>query len=97
MPRTQADEGNAVAMLRIHVGLHFEDEAGHRTFAGVDAALFRLLGAWRGSELAQTRQELSDAERIEGATEEERCHVSLTIRLEIELGTQAASHFDLFA
>ena len=43
--RAQAHEGDAVAMLRIHVRLDLEDEAGELLFERLDGALARRRAA----------------------------------------------------
>jgi hypothetical protein len=55
MARGQADEGHAVAVLWVHVGLHLEDEAGHRPLVGVDLALGGLLRLRFGAVFADAR------------------------------------------
>ena len=42
LARADAHEGDAVAVVRVHVRLDLEDEAGHRRLAGLDRALVGL-------------------------------------------------------
>src|SRR6266446_9375794 len=52
-PRAEPQERHAVAMVRVHIGLHLEDEAGDLIFQWLNVARLRRLRPWRRREAAQ--------------------------------------------
>jgi hypothetical protein len=69
--RADADEGDAVAVPGVHVGLDLEDEAGEDGIVGLDDAAAGAVRRGRGGALEEGIEEQLDAEVIHGAAEED--------------------------
>ena len=67
-----AEEGDAVAMAGVHVGLDFEDEAGEGRVVGGDRLAVDVAGSRRGGVLEEPVEQQLDAEVVHGAAEEDR-------------------------
>ena len=105
--RTDAKERNAVAMLRIHVGLNFEDEAGELRIRDRDLARFRRLGHSRHGDadgfarrrrngiLEKTIEQQLDAEIVNGAAEVHGGLLAGLHRGEIEGMARTVEHLEL--
>src|SRR6202051_2681816 len=78
--RTQPREGNAVAMVRIHIGLDLEHERAHARLRRLDLAQIAFLRARRRREFAGTFQEVADPKITQRAAEIERCQMALAKR-----------------
>jgi hypothetical protein len=84
----QPHEGDAVAVLRVHIGLHLEDEAGHiRPWSGEIGA--GSLGCSRGggAKSAMASISFAHAEQFERGAEIDRRQVAMPIGLKIEFGS----------
>ena len=66
------DEGDPVAMARVHVGLHFEDEAGKGRGGRRDRTAGRHATGRRGGELEKAIEEETHPEVVHRAAEENR-------------------------
>src|SRR5262249_3143985 len=78
----KAQEGDAVAMLRIDIGLHLEDEGRDLLVLGHDRPRQRRLRPRRRGEIADPLNELAHAEIVERAAEEDRRQMASTVRRE---------------
>ena len=94
LARAQAQEGDAVAMIRIHVGLDLEHEAGDLVLGRVDGARLGRLRARRRRPDAIRVEQFAHAEIAEGAAEEHRRQMAGAIRVEVERGTASAHQLD---
>ena len=97
MARAQAHEGDPVAVLGVHVGLHLEDEGRHFVFAREHLAFARFLDARRRRQLCYAAQKLAHSEIVDGAAEKYRRHVTAAVFVQVEGRTESARHPDLFA
>ena len=77
MARGHAHKRHAVAMLGVHIGLHFEDKARHLGFLWRDLAGFRGLGLWLGPVGADAVHQFLDAERVDGGAKPDGGHMPL--------------------
>src|SRR5947209_333518 len=93
----EAHEGDAVAVLGVHVRLDLEDETRDLLLVRLHLARVRRLRARRRRQLHQPLEQLADAEVVDGAAEEDRRQVSLAIGLEVEGRAEAAGHLHLLA
>ena len=88
LARAQAQEGDAVTVVGVHVRLDLEDEAGHLRIARDDVSGVATLG--RGHRLgrrgvgAEAGQQLVNAEVAQGRAEEHWGHVALEEGLGVE-------------
>jgi hypothetical protein len=85
--RNQPHEGDAVAVLRVHVGLHLEDEAGDflARSGAISPCLARLRAGRRG--IAGDRvDQFGNAEILERRSEIDRRQVAVAIGIQIEFG-----------
>ena len=83
--RAEAHEGDAVAVVRVHVGLHLEDEAGDARLVGLDGArLGGLRAAAAGRSVTSASSSSRDAEVLERAAEEDRRQVPGAIGGQVE-------------
>src|SRR3546814_8755131 len=82
--RDHAHEGDPVAMLRVHVGLDLEDEAGDLVARGIDHLLARWLWPWGRGPVGDSRDQFLHPEILERRTEEHRGQIAVAKRLEIE-------------
>ena len=80
----QPRKGDAIAMVRIHVGLDLEHERAHARFRRVDLAQVGFLGAWLRCEMAEAFQEIADPEIAQRAAKIDRRQVALAKRVELE-------------
>ena len=72
-----AHEGDAVAVVRVHVRLDLEDEARHAALVGRDEALVGLLAARRRRDGGERIDEVAHAEVLERRAEEDGRQVAL--------------------
>ena len=99
-PRTQSQERDPVAMVRVHIGLHLEHEARHFFVRRKHNA--RARGLRRGSrgKFRQSIHQFAHAEILERAAEKDRREMACAIRIQIEGLTAAAGQrrffFELF-
>src|ERR1700723_1959196 len=84
LTRADAQEGDAVAMVGVHVGLDLEHEARHLRFVRLHRAGRRFLRARARREFGQSIDEVFDAEILERAAKQDRGHMALEERLLVE-------------
>ena len=96
-PRADAHEGDAVAMVRVHVGLDLEDEAGHAVLVRRDEARVGRLRPRRRREFGERVDEVADAEILQRRAEEHRRQVPLAEGLERERPAGVLGERDLLA
>ena len=85
LARAQPREGDAVAVVGVHVGLDLEDEGGHGGFrARRPCACSALCARGGGAKCGERVEQILDAEILQGRAEEHRRQVALAERLEIE-------------
>ena len=82
--RTDAHEGQSVAVRRVHVGLNLEDETGEIRIVGLHQPHVALMRGGRGGVLKEAGQERLDAEVGDGRTEEHRRQLALAHKIQIE-------------
>ncbi len=70
--RAQPHERDAIAMLRVHVRLHLEDEAGNLVLVGLDRTGIGRLRARRRGEAGKRVDQLLDPEILERRSEIDR-------------------------
>jgi hypothetical protein len=101
MPRrkagTQTHEGDAVAVVGVHVGLHFENKAGDFAFGRFHHALVGFLRARRGRVFGEAKQQFAHAEIIDRAAEVNRRHMACAVAFGVKGRAKAAHHLDLLA
>ena len=90
-------EGDAVAVVGIHVGVDLEDEARHFGFGGLYRAGFGLRGAGRGGDADEAFEQLSDAEVVDRRAEEDRSQFAAQIGFAVEFVVDALDQFDILA
>ena len=100
LARAKPQEGHAVAVVRVHVRLNLEDEAGDRIVSGMDRdrlalALGLLVARRRGIQL-QGAEQFGHAEMAQRRTVHDRRHVAGEEGLLVELRQQAGGHFQAF-
>src|SRR5262249_22918412 len=95
--RAHADKGDAIAMLRVDIGLHLEHKAGDLVFFRRYGARLGWLPPRRRRKIGDAAQEFADAEIIERAAKEYRGQMTLAERLQFELRAQPARHLNLLA
>ena len=95
MPRAHAQEGDAVAVLRVHVRLDLEYETGKFFFAGFDLAHFGLTRQRTRRDVDEVIEQLLHAEVIDGRTEKYRRQFASEEGLLIEFMARAFDQFDL--
>ena len=96
-PRAHPHKGDAVAMLRVDIGLHLEDKAGDLVFFRLYDARLRRLRAGRRRQLGNAAQQLAHPEIVQRAAEKHRGHVPLAVGVEVEFRAQPTRHLDLLA
>ena len=84
LARAQPRERDAVAVVRIHIGLDLEHEGAHARLGGLDLAQVAILRARRRRELAETFQQIADAEIAQRAAEIDRRQMAFAKRLQFE-------------
>ena len=101
MPRAQPHKGDAVAVLRVDIGLHLEHEPGNRRFSGQyrprPGSVYRRLRPRRRRQQGHPTQQFAHPEIVQRAAEENRRQVALAERLQVKRRAQAARHLDLLA
>src|SRR5690606_38316358 len=95
--RTDADERDAVPVLRVHVRLDLEHEAGERCVVRPDDAVPGLAWWRRGREFEEVLEERLDAEVGERAAEERRRDLAAQERVRIERTADRVQERDLLA
>ena len=91
-----ADEGDAVAMSGVKVGLDFEDEAGEFGSSGGDEAGFGAAISGGRAIFEEAAEELFDAVVGEGAAEEDRSDFSVEEALLVPRCAGFGEQFDFF-
>src|SRR4029079_14553942 len=84
LARTQSRERDAVAVVRIHVGLDLEYERAHARLGRLALAQVRLLRARRRREFAEAFQQVADAEIAQRAAEIDRRQMAFAKRFQLE-------------
>ena len=90
-------EGDAVAVLRVHVGLDLEDEAGDLVALRLISARLGRLRPRRRGDARDRVDQFGDAEILQRDAEVDRGQVAVAIGLEVELGIAALRQLDLLA
>ncbi len=90
-------EGDAVTVFRVHVGLDLEHEAGEALIVGRDFAGIGIARLGRRGIFDEAVEHLAHAEVAHGGTEVDRRQLTATIGLEIELVRGAAHQLDFHA
>src|SRR5690606_6563186 len=90
-------EGDSIAMLRIHVCLNLEHEAGQRIFLWLDVTRFSTARARRGSMFDEGVQQLTHAEIGDRRAEEYRRELAAKVGFDLELVGRAAHQLDFVA
>ena len=88
-------ERNTAAVVRIHVRMDLEDEAGEVILFRIDHTFNSLYRTGRRSDLDKTIQQLFHTEVIQGRAEEYRGDVSFQISIHIELRINTFDQFDI--
>ena len=91
----QPQEGDAVAVVGVHVGLDLEDEARDLGFGGLDRPRLGRLRARRRRPGGQRVQKLAHAEIVVGAAEIHRGQMAGAVGFHVEAGIGAAHQLDL--
>ena len=84
LARAQPRERDAVAVVRVHVGLDLEHEGRHVRLVGLDGALVGLLRARRRRHAADGVEQIADAEVLQRRAEEHRAQMALAEGLQVE-------------
>ena len=84
LARADANEGDAVAVVGVHVGLDLEDEGGHLVLGRLDRAGVGLLGARRRSEGAERLDQVAHAEIAQRRAEIDRRQMALAEGVDVE-------------
>ena len=84
LARAQPREGDAVAVVRIHVGLDLEHERAHARLGRLHLAQVGILRARRRRELAEAIEQIADAEIAQRAAEKDRCQMTFAERIQLE-------------
>ena len=95
LARADAHEGDAVAVVLVHVRLDLEDEPGHLALVGVDGARRGLQPLRRGGEIGQGVDQVADAEVAQSRAEEHRRQVAFEEGGAVELLQPLARQLDL--
>ena len=90
-------EGDAVAVVRIHVGVDLEDEACHFLLGRLHDPGFGRRRARRGGDADETLQQLLHAEIIDRRAEEDRGQLSPQVSVAVESVVHAFDQFGVFA
>ena len=95
-PGAEPQEGDPVAMVRVHIGLHLEDEARHLVFRWLDGARLGRLRARRRREFRQALQQPCHAMGAQGTAEIDRRHMAFAICCGIEPRAAGPRELDFF-
>ena len=96
MPRRQTHKRHAVAVFRVHIGLHLEHKAGHsRLFRG-HIARRRFLHLRLGAIGCDPVHQFLDAKTVHRRAEPDRRHRAIKQGLRIKGREQLLGHLDLF-
>ena len=82
-------------MVRIHIGMDLEDEAGESILFRIDHPFHCRYGAGRRSDIDKAIQQLFHPEVIQSGTEEYRCDIPFQICLDIKFGINTFDQFDI--
>ena len=94
--RTQPHEGDAIAMVRVHIGLDLKYKAAGSSLIRRDHTRRRLARKRSGRPACQAGKEFSDAEILQRAAEDHRREMALTERLGVEPWQIAQAQFQAF-
>ena len=95
--RAEPHEGDAVAVLRVHVGLHLEDEAGDFLLLRADRRRLGRLRARGGRVIGERGDQLGRPEILERGAEIDRGEITVAIRFRVELRIARLRQLDLVA
>ena len=93
---THFHEGDAVAVVGVHVGVNLEDETGEFLLVRLHEALVRLAGERAGSDLDETVQHLADTEVVQCRSEEHGGHLPVEVRRAVYGGVYFPNEFEVF-
>ena len=82
--RTDLQEGDAVAVVGVHVGVDLEDEAAHLRLVGLYGAALGGGGARRRGDADEALQQLADAEIVDGRPEEDGSRFAAQVGVAVE-------------
>ncbi len=95
VPGADAGERDAVAVRRIHVGLHLEDECAERRFQRTRCPVAVDTGGRRGSELDHRVEQGAHTEVGERRADEQRCGLAGQEGWQVEIGADGVEQADL--
>ncbi len=92
-----ADEGDAIPVLRVHVCLDFENEGGKFFRGRIDGMGVAFPWQRRRGELEETVEQELNAEVVSGGAEEHRSEIPGEDFIDIEVRTRAFEEFEFIA
>jgi len=92
---TDAEERDAVAVLRVHVRLDLEHETGERRLGGIDLARAAVARLRRRGPLDQRLQDFAHAEVVDAGAEEDRSLAAGEEGGDVERRARAADEVDV--
>ena len=95
--RTYLQEGDAVAVVRVHVGVYLEDEARHLGLVGVDRTCLRGRGARRGGYAYEALEKFAHAEVVDGRSEEYGRNLPAQVGVAVEGVVDTLHKFEVLA
>ena len=95
--RTNLQEGDPVAVVRVHVRMDFKEESGQFGFVRVDVALRRMRFPRRRGDVDKTVEQLADAEIVQRAAEENRRDRSGPVTVQFERRIDPFDQFQVVA
>ena len=96
-PGADFQEGDAVAVVGVHVGVDLEDEARHLLLGRLHAPRLGLRGARRGGDVDETFEQLAHAEIVDRRAEEDRRQIARQIGVAVEGIVDALDQFRILA
>ncbi len=97
LSRADPQEGDAITMRRIHVGLDFKNKSGKILFLGFHGSGGRRSGGRRRRDLHERIEQFFDAEVVDGAAEENRRLAGFQIFLQFKRIGRAFQQRDFLA
>ena len=92
---TDLQEGDSVAVVRVHVGVDLEDESGHLLLLGFDQTGLGRSRSGRRGDAEETFEQLTHAEVVDRRSEEDRGQIALQIGLAVERVVYPLDQFDI--
>ena len=94
--RNQPHERDAIAVLRVHIGLYLEHEPGHILARRIDHALVRRLRARRRGKPRNGVDQFGHAKPLQRRSEIHRRQIAIAVCRQIEFGIADLGQFDFF-